>query len=96
MAPNAPRRGYECWSRPTPAVLNSPAFASFLPICAERGYYVTFGDVENAYQQSPPPSIDCFLEVDDVIYDWYLHKFNKKLNRLKDVIPLHRALQGPP
>ena len=73
-----------------------PCLRLFLAICAERGYYVTFGDVENAYQQSPPPSIDCFLEVDDAIYDWYLHKFNKKLNRLKDVIPLYRALQGHP
>ena len=73
-----------------------PCLRLFLALCAQRGYYVTFGDVENAYQQSPPPSIDCFLEIDDTIYDWYLNRFGKKLDRLKDVIPLYRALQGHP
>ncbi len=73
-----------------------PCLRLFLALCAQRGYYVTFGDVENAYQQSPPPSIDCFLEIDDTISDWYLHKFGKKLDRLKEVIPLYRALQGHP
>ena len=73
-----------------------PCLRLFLAICAQRGYYITFGDVENAYQQSPPPSIDCFLEIDDTVYDWYLNRFGVKLDRLKDVIPLYRALQGHP
>ena len=67
-----------------------------IAMCAERGYYVSFGDVENAYQQSPPPTIQCFLEIDDAIYDWYLNRFKVKLDRFKDVIPLYRALQGHP
>jgi len=65
-------------------------------MCVNRGYYIAFGDVENAYQQSPPPSIDCFLEIDDTIDDWYLHRFGRKLDRLKEVIPLFKALQGHP
>ena len=73
-----------------------PCLRAFLAICATRGYYVSFGDVENAYQQSPPPSIDCFLEVDDTIYDWYLRRFGVKLDKTKEVIPLYRALQGHP
>ena len=73
-----------------------PCLRLFLAMCAERGYYVTFGDVENAYQQSPPPTIACFLEVDDTIDDWYQNRFGVKLDRLKQVIPLHRALQGHP
>ena len=73
-----------------------PCLRLFLAICAQRNYYVTFGDVENAYQQSPPPSVDCFLEIDDTIYDWYLRKFGVKLDRLKQVIPLYKALQGHP
>ena len=60
------------------------------------GYNIAFGDVENAYQQSPPPSIDCFLEIDDAIYIWYLCKFGERLNKHKDVIPLCHALQGHP
>ena len=64
--------------------------------CSERGYYICFGDVDNAFQQSPPPSIQCYLRVDDEIEDYYLKKFGVKLDRLKDVIPLWRALQGHP
>ena len=69
---------------------------AFIAIAVNRGYYLCFGDVENAYQQSPPPTIDCFLEIDDTIQDWYLRRFGKKLDRLKDVIPLYKALQGHP
>ena len=73
-----------------------PCLRAFIAICVNRGYYICFGDVENAYQQSPPPSIDCYLDVDDTIYDWYLRRFGVKLDRFKDVIPLFRALQGHP
>ncbi len=73
-----------------------PCLRAFIAMCVNRGYYIAFGDVENAYQQSPPPSIACFLEVDDTVYDWYLRKFGIKLNKHKDVIPLFRALQGHP
>ena len=73
-----------------------PCLRTFIGICVNRGYYIAFGDVDNAHQQSPPPSIDCFLEIDDEIADWYLHRFGKHLDRLKDVMPLYRALQGHP
>ena len=69
---------------------------AFIAICVNRGYYNAFGDVENAYQQSPPPSINCFLEINDTLHDWYLCKFGKRLNEHKDVISLYRALQGHP
>ena len=73
-----------------------PCLRAFIAICVSRGYYICFGDVENAYQQSPPPTIDCFLEIDDTVADWYQRKFGEVLDRLKQVIPLHRALQGHP
>ena len=73
-----------------------PGLRLFVALCVMRGYYIVFGDVENAYQQSPPPTIDCFLEIDNTIEDWYLRHFGIKLNRLKDVIPLYWALQGHP
>ena len=73
-----------------------PCLRAFIAIAVNRGYVIAFGDVENAYQQSPPPTIDCYLEVDDTVYDWYLRKFGVKLNKFKDVIPLYKALQGHP
>ena len=73
-----------------------PCLRAFVAMCAIRGYYVCFGDVENAYQQSPPPTIDCYLEIDDTIYDWYYRRFGIKLDRKTQVIPLRRALQGHP
>ena len=73
-----------------------PCLRAFIAICVNRGFYICFGDVENAYQQSPPPSIDCYLEVDDTVADWYERRFGIKLDRMKEVIPLYRALQGHP
>ena len=73
-----------------------PCLRLFIGECVNRGYYICFGDVENAYQQSPPPTHQCYLEVDDTVEDWYLKRFGVKLNRFKDVIPLFKALQGHP
>ena len=57
---------------------------------------IVFGDTINAYQQSPPPTIACSLEIDDAVADWYLHRFGEQLDRRRQVIPLHKALQGHP
>ncbi len=73
-----------------------PCLRAFLAISAQMGYCICFGDVENAHQQSPPPSVDCFLEIDDTIEDWHMHKFNERPNRATHVIPLYKALQGHP
>ncbi len=73
-----------------------PCLCLFFAICAAKGYIVGFGDVNNAYQQSPPPSVDCFIEIDDTVEDWYFRRFGVRLDRFKDVIPLYRALQGHP
>ena len=73
-----------------------PCLRTFLAICSTQGYYICFGDVENAYQQSPPPSVNCYLEINDTVYDWHLHCVGIKLNKMKDVIHLFRALQGHP
>ena len=73
-----------------------PCLRLFFAICASKGYIVGFGDVNNAYQQSPPPSVDCFIEIDDTVEDWYFRRFGVRLNRFKEVIPLLRALQGHP
>ena len=73
-----------------------PCLRLFFAICAERGWYVSFGDVDNAYQQSPPPSVDCYLEIDEALEDYLLRKHGIKVDRLSEVIPLLKALQGHP
>jgi len=53
-------------------------------------------DTTNAYQQSPPPTKPCFLEIDNAYRSWYKKKFGKDIDPDKYVIPLGRALQGHP
>ena len=61
-----------------------PCLWAFIATCMNWGYHIAFGDVENAHPQSPLPLIDCFLEVDDTLYNWYLLKFGERLNKHKD------------
>ena len=71
-----------------------PTLRAFIAVCVNRGYAISFGDVENAYQQAPPPTYDCYLEIDDTIADWYEARFGVVLDRKNQVLPLFRALQG--
>ena len=73
-----------------------PCLRAFIAICANKGYYICFGDVDNACQQSPPPSVACFLNIDDTIADWHERRFGEVLDRSSQVIPLFEALQGHP
>jgi hypothetical protein len=57
---------------------------------------VSFGDNKNAFQQSPPPSRQCYLEIDDSYESWYLKRFGAKIDSRKYVIPVNRAIQGHP
>jgi Reverse transcriptase (RNA-dependent DNA polymerase) len=66
------------------------AIAEFL------GKVVTFADATNVYQQSPPPSNQCYLMIDDAYHSWYLKHFDVSLDPATHVIPLNRALQGHP
>ena len=58
--------------------------------------YIHFGNCVNAYQQSPPPSIACYLHPDNAIVDWYQYRFKERIDPDKEVLPLHGALQGHP
>lgn len=59
---------------------------------------VQFGDTVNAYQQSPPPTVPCFLSIDEAYLSWYHKKFPNQptLDPKRFVIPILRALQGHP
>ncbi len=70
----------------------------FFALCAGYNFCITTADTENSFQQSPGPTIPCFLEIDDAYASWYQKKFPDAppLDRSTMVIPVYKALQGHP
>jgi hypothetical protein len=68
----------------------------FFAVAAATGFVVTIADTANAFQQSPPPSQQCYLEVDDAYRSWYRKRFGADVDPRTHVIPVHKALQGHP
>ena len=70
----------------------------FFGITASENLSIGFADTTNAFQQSPGPSIQCYLEVDEAISDWWFRRTNGKERLIpgRHVIPLNKALQGHP
>jgi hypothetical protein len=60
------------------------------------GLVIIFADTKNAYQQSPPTTEPCYLEIDDAYHSWYCKQFGSNIDPGKYVAPVHRALQGHP
>jgi hypothetical protein len=61
----------------------------FFAIAAAKGLIVTTAGTTNAFQQSPPPTTQCYPAIDDEC-------FGKTIDRRTHVIPLQKALQGHP
>jgi hypothetical protein len=76
--------------------IEQPCQRLFYALAAFLGKIVTVADATNAYQQSPPPSNQCYLMIDDAYHSWYHKRFGVSLDPATHVIPLHRALQGHP
>jgi hypothetical protein len=76
--------------------IEQPCQRLFFAVAAAMGLVVTVGDTTNAFQQSPPPTRKCFLQIDDAVRSWYKKRHNKDIDPAKFVIPLERALQGHP
>ena len=68
----------------------------FFAIAAIRNKIITIADTTNAFQQSPPPTKPCYLEIDDAYRSWYRKRFGEDIDAALYVIPLGRALQGHP
>ena len=66
----------------------------FFALAAAEGLIITTADTSNAFQQSPPPSVQCDLEIDDAYASWYLKRFGVALDLAALVIPVERALSG--
>jgi hypothetical protein len=68
----------------------------FFALAAAKGLVISVADTTNAYQQSPPPTTQCFLRIDDAYRSWHRKRFGTDVNPDTHVIPLERALQGHP
>ena len=68
----------------------------FFVIAAIRNKIITIANTMNAFQQSPPPTKPCYLEIDDAYRSWYRKRFGEDIDAALYVIPLGRALQGHP
>jgi hypothetical protein len=60
------------------------------------GLVIVFADTKNAYQQLPPPTEPCYLEIDDAYCSSYCKQFGNDIDPCKYVAPVYRALQGHP
>jgi hypothetical protein len=76
--------------------IEQPCMRLFFAINARLGYTVTFGDTTNAFQQTPPPTRNCYVRPDDAYKSWYRKKHGKDLPWDEYAIPIQRAIQGHP
>ena len=76
--------------------VEQPCQHLFFAVAVALGLVVTIGDTTNAFQQSPPPTQKCFLQIDDAVRSWYQKRHNKDIDPRTHVILLEHALQGHP
>jgi hypothetical protein len=76
--------------------IEQPCMKLFFALCVLLGMIVTYGDVDNAYQNSPSPTEPCHLEADEAYCSWYKKRFGKDIDPKRYVIPALRAIQGHP
>jgi hypothetical protein len=65
-------------------------------VSAAKNFVIMTADTTNAYQQSPLPSQQCYLMIDDAYNSWYRKHYSINVDPKTHVIPLERALQGHP
>jgi hypothetical protein len=68
--------------------IEQPCQRLFFAIAASQNKVVTFADTTNAFQQSPPPTEQCYLEIDEAYASWHLKRFGRNVDRATHVIPL--------
>jgi len=68
----------------------------FFALAAVHGLIVIVTNTTNAFQQSPPPMEQCFLQIDDAYCSWYKKHFSINIDPITHVVPLIKALQGHP
>jgi hypothetical protein len=76
--------------------IEQPAMKLFFAMCAIHCLLVTFGDSDNAYQQSPPPTKQCHMAIDEAYISWYFKRFGSPIDPSLYAIPVTGAIQGHP
>jgi hypothetical protein len=66
--------------------IEQPCQHLFFAIAASQNKVVTFDDMTNAFQQSPPPTEQCYLEIDDAYASWHFKHFGKDVDRTSYVV----------
>ncbi len=64
----------------------------FFALAALHALIVIVADTSNAFQQSPPPTAQCYLQIDEAYQSWYKKGYNMDINPMMHVIPLNKAL----
>jgi hypothetical protein len=67
----------------------------FFALSAAQGFVVLGADCTNAYANSPSPTQQTFVRIDDCYADWYRSRYGKEVDRTL-VLPVLKALQGHP
>ena len=76
--------------------IEQPCMRLFFTLAALHALIVLVADTSNAFQQSPPPTEQCYLQIDDAYQSWYKKCYNADIDPSTHVVPLHKALQGHP
>jgi len=71
--------------------IEQPCMCLFFALAAVHGLIVIVADTTNAFQQSPPPMEQCFLQIDNAYCSWCI-----STDPITHVVPLNKALQGHP
>ncbi len=76
--------------------IEQPCMHLFFALAAVNGLIIIIADTTNAFQQLPPPTEQCFLQINDAYCSWYKKHFHVDVDPSTHVIPLNKALQGHP
>jgi len=76
--------------------IEQPCMHCFFALAALHALIVIVADMSNAFQQSPLPMEQCYLQIDNAYWSWYRKHYNVDIDPTTHVIPLHKALQGHP
>ncbi len=76
--------------------IEQPCMHLFFASAAVHSLIVIIADMTNAFQQSPPLTEQCFLQIDNAYCSWYKKCFHIDIDPVTHVVPLNKALQGHP
>ena len=60
--------------------IEMPGMRMFVALVAQCGYIISIADTSNTYQQSPPLTRACYMEVDEAYASWYKNRFGNEID----------------